>query len=155
MKRAYKQKMEEQQQQTGGGLLDCFFTLHTGPHEPRFYKSEMIPNTTNPTFRSLSSPFHDWMNWHEAASTMVVICFWTRHSLPESAGLHFEPELGHHGNNDDFQGEFELLIEWQLDLNALTYICKTVIEIKRVLLCFFFTKNYFIGKSFTLVVSRE
>jgi hypothetical protein len=127
MKRAY-QKYEQQQQHIYSiGLLDAYFTLHTGHlNAPEFYKSEMIPNTINPTFRALAFPF-DWMNWYDAASSLLVIRVWTRHAIPESAGLHTEPVLGYqkHCKQDD---GFELLIEWQLDLNALAWIGKKASE---------------------------
>lgn len=121
MKRAYKKS--EQQLQVGG-LLDAYVTLHTGCNEAEFYKSEMIPNTTNPTFRSLASPF-DWMNWYDAASSLLIVRLWTRHSIPESAGQHTEPILGYQNNSSQNQG-FQLLLEWQVDLNALSWIAKSV-----------------------------
>jgi hypothetical protein len=126
MTRAY-QKYEKQQQHTCSvGLLDAYFTLHTGHlNEPEFYKSEMIPNTINPTFRALAFPF-DWMNWYDAASSILVIRVWTRHAIPESAGLHSEPVLGYQKQWKQEDDGFELLIEWQLELNSLAWIGKKV-----------------------------
>jgi hypothetical protein len=122
MKRAYK---KHEQHFHSVGLLDAYFTLHTGNvYEPEFYRSEMIPNTTNPTFRSLASPF-DWMNWYDAASNLLVIRLWTRHSIPESAGQHTEPILGYQADAIPHT-DFQLLLEWQLDLNALSWIGKSV-----------------------------
>jgi hypothetical protein len=121
MKRAYK---KSEQQLHCGGLLDAYVTLHTGTtSEAEFYKSEMIPNTTNPTFRSLASHF-DWMNWYDAASSLLIIRLWTRHSIPESAGQHTEPILGYQNNPTQDQ-DFQLLLEWELDLNALSWIGKS------------------------------
>jgi hypothetical protein len=122
MKRAYK---KHEQHLHSVGLLDAYFTLHAGNvYEPEFYRSEMIPNTINPTFRSLASPF-DWMNWYDAASNLLVIRLWTRHSIPESAGQHTEPILGYQVNCIPHT-DFQLLLEWQLDLNALTWIGNSV-----------------------------
>lgn len=123
MKRAY-QKSEQQMQSLG--LLDAYATLSTGNmYQPAFYKSEMIPNTLNPTFRSLPCPF-DWMNWYDAASSVLIIRLWARHSIPESAGQHTEPVLGYSTDDNDSQDGFQLLIEWQVDLNALAWIGKSV-----------------------------
>ncbi|RCH91479.1 hypothetical protein CU098_009428, partial [Rhizopus stolonifer] len=120
MKRAY-QKNEHHLYSLG--LLDAYATLHIGELDaPAFYKSEMIPNTINPTFRSLPYPM-DWMDWHEAASSLVIMRLWTRHSIPESAGQHTEPVLGY-SETEHYDG-FQLLIEWQVDLNALTLIGKS------------------------------
>lgn len=119
MKRAYQKKEHT------GGLLDAYFTLHTGDIErPAFYQSEMIPNTVNPSFRSLAVPF-DWVNWYDAASSLLIVRVWTRPSLPESAGQYTEPILGYQ-DTDDQDERFALLIEWQLDLNALSWIGKSV-----------------------------
>lgn len=121
MKRAYKKR---EQQLHSGGLLDAYVTLHTGTtSEPEFYKSEMIPNTINPTFRSLASHF-DWMNWYDAASSLLIVRLWTRHSIPESAGQHTEPILGYQDNPIQDQ-DFQLLLEWEMDLNALSWIGKS------------------------------
>lgn len=123
MKRAYQ---KNEQQMHSLGLLDAYFTLSTGNiYQPAFYKSEMIPNTMNPTFRSLPCPF-DWMNWHDAASSLLIIRLWTRHSIPESAGQHTEPILGYSAVDDDNNDGFQLLIEWQVDLNALAWIGKSM-----------------------------
>lgn len=123
MKRAY-QKSEQQMQSLG--LLDAYFTLSTGNiYQPAFYKSEMIPNSMNPTFRSLPCPF-DWMNWYDAASSLLIIRLWTRHSIPESAGQHTEPVLGYSTENNDQEDGFQLLVEWQVDLNALAWIGKSM-----------------------------
>lgn len=124
MKRAY-QKSEQQVQSLG--LLDAYFTLSTGNiYQPAFYKSEMIPNTMNPTFRSLPCPF-DWMNWYDAASSLLIIRLWTRHSIPESAGQHTEPVLGYSTDSShDREDGFQLLIEWQVDLNALAWVGKSM-----------------------------
>ncbi|EPB81539.1 hypothetical protein HMPREF1544_11593 [Mucor circinelloides 1006PhL] len=123
MKRAY-QKSEQQMQSLG--LLDAYFTLSTGNiYQPAFYKSEMIPNSMNPTFRSLPCPF-DWMNWYDAASSLLIIRLWTRHSIPESAGQHTEPVLGYSAENNDQEDGFQLLVEWQVDLNALSWIGKSM-----------------------------
>ena len=122
MKRAYK---KHEQHFHSGGLLDAYFTLHTSNvNDPEFYRSEMIPNTTNPTFRSLATLF-DWMNWYDAASSLFVICLWTRHSIPESAGQHTEPILGYQSNPIP-HNDFQPFLEWQVDLNALTWIGKSV-----------------------------
>ncbi|GAA5794773.1 hypothetical protein HPULCUR_000119 [Helicostylum pulchrum] len=118
MKGAYKKSQQLQLQ----GLLDAFITLHTG-NEPEFYKSEMIPNTINPTFRSLATHF-DWMDWYDAASSLLVVRLWTRHSIPESAGQHTEPVLGYQDQPTTNQ-DFQLLLEWQVDLNALSWIAKS------------------------------
>lgn len=118
MKGAYKKSQQLQLQ----GLLDAFITLHTG-NEPEFYKSEMIPNTINPTFRSLATHF-DWMDWYDAASSLLVVRLWTRHSIPESAGQHTEPVLGYQDQPTKNQ-DFQLLLEWQVDLNALSWIAKS------------------------------
>lgn len=134
MKRAYKKS--EQQLQVGG-LLDAYITLHTGtPSEPEFYKSEMIPNTTNPTFRSLHSQ-SDWMNWYDAASSLLIIRLWTRHSIPESAGQHTEPVLGYQDEPTQNQ-DFQLLLEWQVDLNALSWIGKSASRQKQIYIYIFF-----------------
>ncbi|KAL9556577.1 hypothetical protein MBANPS3_001805 [Mucor bainieri] len=125
MKRAY-QKSEQQMQSSG--LLDAYFTLSTGnAYQPAFYKSEMIPNTMNPTFRSLPCPF-DWMNWYDAASSLLIMRLWTRHSIPESAGQHTEPVLGYptESSSCDAEDGFQLLIEWQVDLNALAWLGKSM-----------------------------
>ncbi|KAI8641227.1 UV radiation resistance protein and autophagy-related subunit 14-domain-containing protein [Parasitella parasitica] len=126
MKRAY-QKSEHAYSL---GLLDAYFTLSTGNIcQPAFYKSEMIPNTLNPTFRSLPCPF-DWMNWYDTASSTLIIRLWTRHSIPESAGQHTEPVLGYADDDDDDDDDaddgFQLLVEWQVDLNALVWIGKSM-----------------------------
>lgn len=118
MKRAYQRKKEHRV-----GLLDAYFTLHTSEDTPAFYQSEMIPNTVNPSFRSLPLPF-DWVNWYDVASSLVIIRVWTRPSLPESAGQHTEPILGYQDCNDETG--FGLLLEWQVDLNALSWIGKSV-----------------------------
>lgn len=126
MKRAYKKCHNPLHT---AGLLDAYYTLHTGStSEPEFYKSEMIPNTTNPTFRSMTIPFDSWMNWHDAASSLVIVRVWTRHSIPESAGQHTEPMLGYQAEETKHEEEgFQLLIEWQVDLNALSWLGKKVI----------------------------
>lgn len=105
-------------------LLDAYFTLHTGESRPPFYQSEMIPNTVNPSFRSLAVPY-DWVNWYDAASSLFIVRVWTRPSIPESAGQYTEPILGYQEVEE--HDEFCLLIEWQVDLNALSYIGKSVI----------------------------
>ncbi|CAO3611379.1 unnamed protein product [Mucor hiemalis] len=121
MKRAYK---KHEQHFHSIGLLDAYITLHTGNlYESEFYKSEMIPNTINPTFRALPFPF-DWMNWYDAASNILVIRLWTRHSIPEFAGQHTEPVLGYQSHSTP-HNDFQLLLEWQLDLNALSWIGKS------------------------------
>ncbi|CEP13861.1 hypothetical protein [Parasitella parasitica] len=123
MKRAY----QKNEHVYSIGLLDAYFTLSTSNVcQPAFYKSEMIPNTINPTFRSLPCPF-DWMNWYDAASSTLIIRLWTRHSLPESAGQHTEPVLGYTDDDDDDPEDgFQLLVEWQVDLNALAWIGKSM-----------------------------
>lgn len=138
MKRAYKKYEKQQQHLYSVGLLDAYFTLHTGHlNEPEFYKSEMISNTINPTFRALAFPY-DWMNWYDAASSLLVIRVWVRHAIPESAGLHSEPVLGYQEHNKQVKDEgFELLIEWQMDLNALAWIGKKVDMMQRSTCLFF------------------
>lgn len=125
MKRAYqKSKRQQKEQLSTSGLLDAYFTLQVGePQAPVFYKSEMIPNTINPTFRTLPFPF-DWMDWYDAAGSKVVVRLWVRHSIPDSAGQHTEPVLGYQ-ESEEYHG-FQLLIEWQMDLNALSKIGNSV-----------------------------
>ncbi|KAI8373576.1 UV radiation resistance protein and autophagy-related subunit 14-domain-containing protein [Choanephora cucurbitarum] len=129
MKRAYqKSKRQEKEQLSTLGLLDAYFTLHVAdPDAPIFYKSEMIPNTINPTFRALPFPF-DWMNWYAAAGSLVITRLWVRHSIPDSAGQHTEPVLGYQ-DTEDHHG-FQLLIEWQLDLNALSKVGNSISDLQ-------------------------
>ncbi|KAI8979721.1 UV radiation resistance protein and autophagy-related subunit 14-domain-containing protein [Mycotypha africana] len=115
-------------------------TLHVSIHNtddndegniiPEFYKSEVTPNTVNPTFRSLPCSF-DWMNWYDAASSLLIVRIYARHATPETAGQYSEPVLGYQYQKDvhNISTEspvdtlhFQLLLEWQLDLNALSKI---------------------------------
>ncbi|KAI7904470.1 uncharacterized protein BX663DRAFT_505130 [Cokeromyces recurvatus] len=125
LKRAYQTNTEDSIVYSSGGLVDTYFTLHNELLASSFYKSEMIPNTVNPTFRSLPTPF-DWMNWYDAASSLLVIRVWARHAVFESAGQHTEPVLGYQDKEDE---QFQLLIQWQVDLNALVWISKSYVEL--------------------------
>ncbi|KAI9485278.1 MAG: hypothetical protein EXX96DRAFT_544592 [Benjaminiella poitrasii] len=126
LKRAYQISDEQDPilygNNSSGGLLDIYFTLHTGLLSTSFYKSEMIPNTVNPTFRSLPVPF-DWMDWYDAALSSLVVRVWARHAIFESAGQHNEPVLGYQKEKEkENEDQCYLLLEWQLDLNALSWI---------------------------------
>lgn len=126
------------------GLLDIYMTLQLSTSEPPFYKSETIPNTISPSFKALD-PLH-W-TWYDGVQTTVVARLWARHSFPESAALaSISSDNGkknnvysEHAHHDDqkpqkpalHKEEFQLLIEWQVDLNALAYIGKTVSNLVR------------------------
>ncbi|KAI8975001.1 hypothetical protein BDB01DRAFT_765540 [Pilobolus umbonatus] len=122
VKQAYKH-ISSSSSYSKAGLLDIYFTLHSGLDEPCFYKSEIISNTTNPMFRSLPHPFDYWVNWYDVASSILVIRVWARHSLHDSNELETEPVLGYQETETE---DFLLLLEWQIDMNALTRLGKSV-----------------------------
>ncbi|KAF7727018.1 hypothetical protein EC973_008132 [Apophysomyces ossiformis] len=114
-KSAYKSK-KHKSVVSERSLLDAFASLHLVGSESAFYKSETIPNTINPTFCALDMP-----PWMEGVQTTVVVRLWVRHSVPESAALASQTLVSR------CQTEaFQLLIEWQVDLNALTYLGKAL-----------------------------
>ncbi|KAI9323667.1 UV radiation resistance protein and autophagy-related subunit 14-domain-containing protein [Dichotomocladium elegans] len=132
-KNAYKKKQQQQQQQhfktkncqkalcgEERGLLDVYCTLHLSGEEAAFYQSETIPNTVNPTFRALDPS--SW-SWYDGVQSEVTVRLWGRHSFPESASM-VEGYDTQSAPADD--QDFELIIEWQVDLNGLSFLCKTM-----------------------------
>lgn len=126
-KSAYRSKKSAREEERG--LLDAYFTLHLGIDEPAFYKSETIPNTVNPSFRALDA--WQWA-WYVGVQTVVVARLWTRHSFPESAAVVASSSSSNHlcsqHSHRSYQPveDFRLLIEWQIDLNYLAFIGKSV-----------------------------
>ncbi|KAG0167091.1 hypothetical protein DFQ28_006678 [Apophysomyces sp. BC1034] len=114
-KSAYKSK-KHKSVVSERSLLDVFVTLHLIGDEFPFYKSETIPNTINPTFCALDMP-----PWMEGVQTAVVARLWVRHSIPESAALASQTIIWR-----EQPEAFQLLIEWQVELNALVYLGKTL-----------------------------
>ncbi|KAI7866059.1 hypothetical protein BDF14DRAFT_935967 [Spinellus fusiger] len=97
-------------------LIDTFLTLHLSRQDPSFYQSETIPNTINPTFRALD--VSQWMDWYDGVQTAVVVRVWARHSVPDSAALATQAHPSPQG--------FHLLIEWEVELDALVFVGKTL-----------------------------
>ncbi|CDH57105.1 uv radiation resistance protein [Lichtheimia corymbifera JMRC:FSU:9682] len=110
----------------GKGLLDCYYTLHLSADEMPFYRSEIIPNTIDPTFRVLDTS--QWSSWYDGVQTEVVVRLWARHSFPESATQTGEKHHDATNKVADDQ-DFELVIEWHVDLNALSWIGKVLQDI--------------------------
>lgn len=115
----------------GKGLLDCYYTLHLSADEMPFYRSETIPNTIDPTFRVLDTS--QWSSWYDGVQTEVVVRLWARHSFPESATQtgeqHHDPTVIKKAADDQ---DFELVIEWHVDLNALSWIGRVVRSSQRI-----------------------
>lgn len=111
----------------GKGLLDCYYTLHLSAEEMPFYRSEIIPNTIDPTFRVLDTS--QGSSWYDGVQTEVVVRLWARHSFPESATQTGEQHHDATNKAADDQ-DFELVIEWHVDLNALSWIGKVVSSFK-------------------------
>ncbi|KAI9496505.1 UV radiation resistance protein and autophagy-related subunit 14-domain-containing protein [Zychaea mexicana] len=122
------------------GLLDVNLTLHLSTDEAAFFKSETIPNTVNPSFRALDSS--QWSSWYDGVQTEIVIRLWARHSFPESAtAVRPSASEDHHHHHTSSASttaamklrrpsqpteEYQLLLEWQVDLNALAFVGKTL-----------------------------
>lgn len=94
-----------------------------------FYRSEIIPNTIDPTFRVLDTS--QWSSWYDGVQTEVVVRLWARHSFPESATQTGEKHHDATNKVADDQ-DFELVIEWHVDLNALSWIGKVVRSFKKL-----------------------
>lgn len=94
-----------------------------------FYRSEIIPNTIDPTFRVLDTS--QWSSWYDGVQTEVVVRLWARHSFPESATQTGEQHHDATNKAADDQ-DFELVIEWHVDLNALSWIGKVVRSCKKL-----------------------
>ncbi|KAI7855235.1 UV radiation resistance protein and autophagy-related subunit 14-domain-containing protein [Circinella umbellata] len=114
------------------GLLDVYLTLHLSTDEAAFFKSETIPNTVNPSFRALDSS--QWTSsWYDGVQTEIVIRLWARHSFPESAtAVRSDDQYAEHNHPiksrrpSQPMEEYQLLLEWQVDLNTLAFIGKTL-----------------------------
>ena len=125
------------------GLLDVYLTLHLSIEEAAFFKSETIPNTVNPSFRALDSS--QWTSsWYDGVQTEIVIRLWARHSFPESAtAVRSDDQYAEHDHPTKSRRpsqpteEYQLLLEWQVDLNTLAFIGKTVNIVKKWCFSFF------------------
>ncbi|KAI9278965.1 UV radiation resistance protein and autophagy-related subunit 14-domain-containing protein [Phascolomyces articulosus] len=118
------------------GLLDVYLTLHLSTEEAAFFKSETIPNTVNPTFRALDSS--QWTSsssssWYDGVQTEIVIRLWARHSFPESAtAVRSDDHYAQHDHPTKSRRpsqpteEYQLLLEWHIDLNALAFVGRTL-----------------------------
>jgi hypothetical protein len=101
------------------GLLDAYLTLAVQPDGADvFYTSETIPNSTNPAFRTDMS----LVDWYDGVQSIVMVCVWARHSLPESASMARQGDHSHASVGPPFNR----LIEWSVDLDELVYIGKSV-----------------------------
>lgn len=101
------------------GLLDAYLTLAVQPDGADvFYTSEIVPNSTNPAFRTDMS----LVDWYDGVQSIVMVCVWARHSLPESASMARQGDHSHASVGPPFNP----LIEWSIDLNELVYIGKSV-----------------------------
>ncbi|CAM0136393.1 unnamed protein product [Umbelopsis sp. WA50703] len=114
------------------GLLDSYVTLHMSMNDPSFYTSEIVANSINPTFRTF-----DIFSFSEHCNTRtseLIIRLWCRNSLPESAAIARDSDAGRHQHEEEssIQGlsnipvdaeNFRLLLEWDISLDSLTYLC--------------------------------
>ncbi|CAO3614190.1 unnamed protein product [Cunninghamella blakesleeana] len=108
--------------------------------ERPLYTSEIIPNSTNPVFRTDLS----MIDWYDGVQTIAIIKIWARHSIPESASLSKQMDptriktshLQQPSNNvihnekssssDNIKHPYSLIIEWVVDMNELVYVGKTL-----------------------------
>jgi hypothetical protein len=102
--------------------------------DPPFYTSEIVANSVNPTFRTF-----DTLNFSEHCDNRkneIVVRLWSRNSVPESASIARDSETKRH-QHDHLSAHrelkkpsdaehFRLLLEWEIGLECLTYLCCNV-----------------------------
>ncbi|KAG2173753.1 hypothetical protein INT43_005173 [Umbelopsis isabellina] len=113
------------------GLLDSYVTLHTSMNDSPFYTSEIVANSINPTFRTFDT--FDFSDQCNTRISELIIRLWSRNSLPESAAIARDSDVWRHQHEDSstidhFKApadaeNFRLLLEWEISLESLTYLC--------------------------------
>lgn len=140
------------------GLLDSYFSLHMSVNgtsyifnipfsrrlstdadthlDPPFYTSEIVANSINPTFRTF-----DTLGLSDTCDNRkneAVIKLWSRNSVPESASIARDSDTLRH-QHDQLSARrelsqpkdadnFRLMLEWEITLDSLTYLCCNVRE---------------------------
>ncbi|KAI9308509.1 UV radiation resistance protein and autophagy-related subunit 14-domain-containing protein [Cunninghamella echinulata] len=105
--------------------------------ERPLYTSEIIPNSTNPLFRTDMS----MIDWYDGVQTVVIAKIWAKHSIPESASLskqmdptriqtsHLYSTTTHHeksSSDNNNNHSYSLIVEWVVDMNELVFIGKSL-----------------------------
>ena len=157
------------------GLLDSYFSLHMSVNgtsyvfnipfscwlstdadthlDPPFYTSEIVANSINPTFRTF-----DTLGLSDTCDNRkneAVIKLWSRNSVPESASIARDSDTLRH-QHDQLSARrelsqpkdadnFRLMLEWEITLDSLTYLCCNVREESYV----WYTKS---AKFFVLII---
>ncbi|RUP24490.1 UV radiation resistance protein and autophagy-related subunit 14-domain-containing protein [Jimgerdemannia flammicorona] len=111
------------------GLMDTYFTLHLKVEEPAFYTSETLSKSINPNFRAIdSSQFASWCN---TRGSKVVVRLWARNSAKMENQQMREDRNGAETREEEEEtnGGYRLLIEWDLEMCCLRYLGKHLEEI--------------------------